>query len=79
MDGSEQQRKEEESKWSVETHGDEAEERLCQANPIDLFGAFPPADLKVAQKNARYSIASYIKAANIAAKILHITSLSQAH
>ena len=65
----------EESNWSVETYEDIAEERLRQANPIDLFGAFPPKDLKVAQKNARDSLASYIKAANIAAEILHITSL----
>jgi hypothetical protein len=65
----------EESNWSVETYEDVAEERLRQANPIDLFGAFPPTDLKVAQKNARDSLASYIKAANIAAEILHITSL----
>ena len=64
----------EESKWSVEIVKDSAEETLRRADPIDYFGALPPKDLKVAQKDARDSFESYIKAANIAAEILQVSS-----
>ena len=46
------------------------EERLRKADPLYLFGAFPTRDLRVAQKEAREALQSYIAAANTATTIL---------
>jgi len=64
------------SEWSEETPpavltGEEMEEeKLRNADPIDLFGGLPPPSLRVAQVKAREALASYVEAANRAAEIL---------
>jgi hypothetical protein len=61
-----------EKKWSVEVEEDEEkleEERLRTANPLDLFGAMPPAELKKAQAEAYKALESYVEAANLVAAI----------
>jgi hypothetical protein len=59
------------SKWTEEIIIDEEEMKLRNTNPLDLFGGgLTPRDLKLAQKHAKESLASYITAANDVAKIL---------
>jgi len=61
-------------KWTVEeTQGSATH----IANSIDLFGAFPPRDLKTAQMHAKAAVEGYIQAANRVAKILQILNAAQ--
>lgn len=46
---------------------------LRKANPIELFGALPPRDLRQAQSNANDALQAYIDAANFAVSILTLT------
>mmetsp|Transcript_41633 Transcript_41633/g.47309 ORF Transcript_41633/g.47309 Transcript_41633/m.47309 type:complete len:199 (-) Transcript_41633:104-700(-) len=48
------------------------DEVLRKANPIDLFGAFPPRDLRKAQKEAQNALEYYINTANLATAILKV-------
>jgi len=41
------------------------EKRLQAADPLDLFGAFPPRELKAAQQEAKRALESYVRAANL--------------
>ena len=60
-------------KWSEENFKDEEEEKLRSTNPLDLFGGgLVPRDLKLAQKHAKESLASYIAAANEVAAIMRL-------
>eukprot|EP00547_Thalassionema_nitzschioides_P015532 CAMPEP_0194247698 /NCGR_PEP_ID=MMETSP0158-20130606/16973_1 /TAXON_ID=33649 /ORGANISM="Thalassionema nitzschioides, Strain L26-B" /LENGTH=131 /DNA_ID=CAMNT_0038983827 /DNA_START=190 /DNA_END=582 /DNA_ORIENTATION=- len=53
------------SDWTTELLSeDDAEQVLRQANPIDLFGAFPSRDLRSAQKDAEKALQHYVDAAN---------------
>lgn len=45
---------------------------LRMANPIDLFGAFPPRNLRTSQKDAYQALQEYIEAANFAVALLKI-------
>lgn len=45
------------------------EERLLSADPLDLFGAMPPQELRKAQEEARKALAGYVEAANLIAAI----------
>lgn len=67
---------EDKKEWTQENNPDE-DDRLRNANPVDLFGAFPPRDLIAAQKEAKKSLAAYIEAANLAKAILQITNIKQ--
>ncbi len=60
------------NQWSEEEIADEEEEKLRNLDPIELFGAFPPRELKLAQKKARESLEYYVDAANKAAEILRL-------
>ncbi|KAI2498207.1 hypothetical protein MHU86_16289 [Fragilaria crotonensis] len=62
-----------ESKWTtgVDEFVDE-DAMLRVANPIELFGALPPRDLREAQVNANAALQAYIDAANFAAAILKL-------
>ncbi len=65
------------SSWTMIEEEDlqqqDEEEKIVRTDPIKLFGGyFPALELKVAQKNARDSLTSYIKAANEAAKLLEL-------
>eukprot|EP00531_Pseudo-nitzschia_arenysensis_P011354 CAMPEP_0116146684 /NCGR_PEP_ID=MMETSP0329-20121206/17301_1 /TAXON_ID=697910 /ORGANISM="Pseudo-nitzschia arenysensis, Strain B593" /LENGTH=213 /DNA_ID=CAMNT_0003642459 /DNA_START=39 /DNA_END=680 /DNA_ORIENTATION=+ len=62
------------SSWTmIEEEDLQEEEKIIRTDPIKLFGGyFPALELKVAQKNARDSLTSYIKAANEAAKLLEL-------
>jgi hypothetical protein len=60
----------EEDVQEVETE----EDLVRKADPITLFGALPPRDLRRSQANANTAIQAYIDAANIAVKILKLTS-----
>eukprot|EP00979_Chaetoceros_neogracilis_P017046 scaffold10175_cov268-Chaetoceros_neogracile.AAC.2 len=60
------------SKWTEQSHEDQLEDRLRKQDPIELFGALPPTELKLAQKNAKETLQSYIDAANSAVEILRI-------
>jgi hypothetical protein len=53
--------------WTVEnTAGDlDDEERLRRADPLTLFGAMPPKELRQAQKEAQKALAAYVAAANL--------------
>ena len=62
--------------WTEEQSPDE-EDLLRSANPVDLFGAFPPRDLIAAQKNAKKALAAYIEAANLTVAILEATRSNQ--
>jgi hypothetical protein len=46
------------------------EEILFQRDPLELFAGVRPRDLKMAQKQAKEALESYIQAANLAALIL---------
>jgi hypothetical protein len=46
------------------------DDRLRNADPATFFGAFPPKDLKEAQKEAKAMLEAYIQAANLAAVII---------
>jgi len=46
-------------------------------DPINLFGAFPPRDLRSSQKNAKESIEAYIDAANFACTLLKLIQNSK--
>lgn len=61
------------TEWTQEQNPDE-DDRLRNADPVDLFGAFPPRDLMTAQKNAKKALAVYIEAANLARAILETTN-----
>jgi hypothetical protein len=64
-------------KWIEEDvfEEEETEEDLVRkANPITLFGALPPRDLRLSQANANAAIQAYVDAANIAVQILKLTT-----
>jgi hypothetical protein len=63
--------KSEGEKWTEETTDEE--EQLRSADPLTLFGV-PPAALRVAQTKSRDAVAYYVEVANLAQKILRITS-----
>ena len=66
------------SEWSEETplaaltEEELEEEKLRNANPLDLFGGLPPPSLRAAQVKAREALASYLQAANRAVEIIQI-------
>ena len=68
------------TKWTIEdetpneSSNNDKEQRLQNADPINLFGVPPPA-LKVAQTKSRYAIAYYVEVANLAREIMKITNL----
>lgn len=62
----------EKTEWTEETSPDE-EDRLRSADPIELFGALTPRDLKGAQQDAKRALAAYVEAANLAVAILSVT------
>jgi hypothetical protein len=62
----------EKTEWMEETSPDE-EDRLRSADPIELFGALTPRDLKGAQQDAKSALAAYVEAANLAVAILRVT------
>lgn len=62
----------EKTEWTEETSPDE-DDRLRSADPIELFGALTPRDLKGAQQDAERALAAYIEAANLAVAILSVT------
>jgi hypothetical protein len=66
-------------KWTTEVPQEEqdSEARLRKANPIELFGALPPRDLRVAQTNAKAALDAYIEAANLAVAILKLVEPQQ--
>lgn len=55
------------TEWTVEQHEFFDEEaRLSRIDPLELFGGgLNPRALKIAQENARKSLESYVKAANL--------------
>lgn len=61
------------SKWTagIDEVMDESA-MLRKANPIELFGALPPRDLREAQVNANAALQAYIDAANFAVAILKL-------
>ena len=67
------------NKWTIDdetlndTSNNDKEQRLQNADPINLFGVPPPA-LKVAQTKSRYAIAYYVEVANLAREIMNITN-----
>lgn len=61
------------SEWVEETCIDAEEEKLHKMDPIELFGALPPRDLKLAQKQAKEMLELYVNAANKAVEILKLT------
>ena len=64
----------EKTEWIEETSPDE-ENRLRSADPIELFGALTPRDLKGAQQDAKRALAAYVEAANLAVAILNVTDV----
>jgi hypothetical protein len=58
--------------WTEETSPDE-EDRLRSVDPIELFGALTPRDLKGAQQDAKKALEAYVQAANLAVAILRLT------
>lgn len=70
----------EKGEWSEEipaavlTEEEMEEEKLRNANPLDLFGGLPPPSLRAAQAKAKEALASYVDAANFAAEIIRITN-----
>ena len=42
------------------------------ADPIDLFGAMPPPELRKAQAEAQKALEYYVEAANLVAAIQHL-------
>lgn len=50
------------------------DDRLRNADPLLLFGAFASSDLKEAQKEAKATLEAYIQAANLAAAIINLTN-----
>ena len=77
--GSSETQPSQEPKWSQVNFADVEEEKLRNVNPMELFGALPPHDLKIAQKQAKESLKSYVEAANFAIEIIRITSSSSAN
>ena len=66
------------SKWSSEVPKDtsdvvDEEEKLRNADPLNLFGVPPPA-LRVAQAKSRSAVAYYVEVANLAREIMRITN-----
>lgn len=65
------------SKWSSEMPKDtsdvDEEEKLRNADPLNLFGVPPPA-LRVAQAKSRSAVAYYVEVANLAREIMRITN-----
>lgn len=61
-----------EVQWTLESELEDEDEKILRADPIDLFGAFPPRDLRVAQREAKESIQRYIDAANAARSLLSL-------
>lgn len=57
------------NEWTVVDPEKEEEERLLSADPLDLFGALPPQELRKAQEEARKALAGYVEAANLIAAI----------
>ena len=57
------------NEWTVVDPEKEDEERLLSADPLDLFGALPPQELRKAQEEARKALAGYVEAANLIAAI----------
>jgi hypothetical protein len=46
-------------------------------DPLELFGALPPRELKEAQKHAKIALAAYVQSANEAAKLLSMLKRAQ--
>lgn len=46
-------------------------------DPLELFGALPPRELKEAQKHAKDALAAYVQSANEAAKLLIMLKRAQ--
>ena len=68
------------SSWTMVEEEDyiEEDEKILRSDPIKLFGGyFPALELKVAQRNAREALATYIQAANEAAKLLELLRESE--
>jgi hypothetical protein len=64
--------------WTVVTeHVPEKDEFLHNIDPITLFDGMPPQALREAQKKAREALEHYVKAANLAAKILKATAKNE--
>jgi hypothetical protein len=61
------------SEWVEETYIDLEGEKLQKMDPIELFGALPPRDLKLAQNQAKKMLEAYVNAANKAIEILKLT------
>jgi hypothetical protein len=70
--GKESEEETSKSVWIQETCIDAEEEKLHNMDPIELFGALPPKDLKLAQKQAKEMLEAYVNAANKAVEILKI-------
>lgn len=64
------------TEWTQEDIPDE-DDRLKSADPVDLFGAFPPRDLIASQKDAKKALAEYIEAANLARAILEVINANE--
>uniref|UniRef100_A0A7S3V7H9 Vacuolar ATPase assembly protein VMA22 n=1 Tax=Chaetoceros debilis TaxID=122233 RepID=A0A7S3V7H9_9STRA len=62
----------EDKKWSTDSLDEVEQHKSLNIDPIELFGAFPPKELKLAQKKAKDAMKSYIEAANAAAVILKL-------
>mmetsp|Transcript_14047 Transcript_14047/g.26413 ORF Transcript_14047/g.26413 Transcript_14047/m.26413 type:complete len:214 (-) Transcript_14047:854-1495(-) len=62
------------NQWSEENFVDEEEKKMESINPIELFGALPPKELKLAQTQAKEALRLYIEAANSVVKILGLTN-----
>lgn len=60
------------SSWFEEHCAEIEEKKLHRMDPIDLFGALPPKELKLAQNDAKKVIELYIDAANQAVEILKL-------
>jgi hypothetical protein len=61
------------AEWTEEQPLNE-DDLLKIADPVDLFGAFPPRDLIASQKDAKKALAEYVEAANLARAILQVTN-----
>jgi hypothetical protein len=46
-------------------------------DPLELFGALPPRELKEAQKHAKNALAAYVQSASEAAKVLSMLKRAQ--
>jgi len=60
--------------WSENNVENNEEEKLRNADPLQLFGGLTPSSLKHAQQNARESLLAYVETANLVSEILHLLS-----